>query len=262
MNDPHVIAVIYEIEHASSVDYSEAEPVDHEEERFRVRIEDKHVRLEMKEHHATEEAARKVVEPYIRSWELDEALKHRPGSFNLEFARPEIVDRNPTPGVVELAATLVGGAATGGFTLTVHKPYPKPPPGVMLDAGNPDVKTMFNRYEGYLNGREPLPGMAYFCVTMLEDHLTSGRKAAAEKYQISKKVLRSIRTLASTKGGPATARKGDGIQLELAQEEERFLEEAVKAIIRRVAEVAYDPHRTLRLITRADFQNYPVNIVE
>ena len=40
MNDPRVVALHYRIEHESSVDYSKAEPVDHEEEGFRLRIEE------------------------------------------------------------------------------------------------------------------------------------------------------------------------------------------------------------------------------
>ena len=40
MNDPRVVALHYRIEHESSVDYSKAEPVDHEEEGFRIRIEE------------------------------------------------------------------------------------------------------------------------------------------------------------------------------------------------------------------------------
>ena len=39
MNDPHVVALFYEVEHDSAVDYSAAEPVDHEDHEFRLRIE-------------------------------------------------------------------------------------------------------------------------------------------------------------------------------------------------------------------------------
>ncbi len=37
MNDPHVVALNYSIKHDSSVDYSTALPLDHEEEAFRIR---------------------------------------------------------------------------------------------------------------------------------------------------------------------------------------------------------------------------------
>ena len=49
MNDPRVVALHYRIEHESSVDYSNAEPVDHEEEGFRIRIEERRVCFEMKD---------------------------------------------------------------------------------------------------------------------------------------------------------------------------------------------------------------------
>ena len=41
MNDPHVVALLYSIGHDDSVDYSEAVRIEHEEEPFRVTIEDK-----------------------------------------------------------------------------------------------------------------------------------------------------------------------------------------------------------------------------
>ena len=257
MNDPHVVALIYEIEHDSSVDYSEAEPVDHEEDRFRILIKDKSTRAEMKEHHATESAALEVVEPYLRSWEMDAALRSHPDEFRLKFDRSEIVDRNPTPGVVELAATIRAGEPIVCGTLTVGKPYPKPPSGVTLNSNDREVVTLFNRFERYLNRREPLPSMAYFCLTVLEGVCNANRTEAAKRYGIGKSVLASFGKLASQKGGPDAARKAVGIEEELTQEENRFLEAAVKAIIRRVAEVAHDPHRPLKKITREELPTLP-----
>ena len=46
MNDPHVVALFYEIEHDIAVDYSDANPIDHEEPGFRLRMEDKRARVE------------------------------------------------------------------------------------------------------------------------------------------------------------------------------------------------------------------------
>ena len=68
MNDPHVVALLYNIEHSPSVDYSKAEPIDHEETDFRVKAEKDQVRFEFKKHYAMEDAARKAIEGYIRSW--------------------------------------------------------------------------------------------------------------------------------------------------------------------------------------------------
>ena len=59
MNDPHVVALLYSIQHDDSVDYSEAGKIEHEDESYRVTVEDKAVRLELKEHYAMEDTARR-----------------------------------------------------------------------------------------------------------------------------------------------------------------------------------------------------------
>ena len=61
MNDPRVVALHYRIEHESSVDYSKAEPVDHEEEGFRIRIEEGRACFVMKDDHPTVDSALEVV---------------------------------------------------------------------------------------------------------------------------------------------------------------------------------------------------------
>ena len=254
MNDPHVVALLYRIEDDPSVDYREAPPFDHEEEQFRLHIEDQQVRFELKEHCATSEAARTVVEPYIRCWELDASLRtHR---FKLRFERPEIVDRNPTPGIVELVTYANVGNITARAVITavVHE-YPRPPSGLTLDPDNPDVLTMYHRYTGYRERREPLTSMAYFCLTMLTEYLNGGRNAAASKYRIEKKVLDKIGDLSTNRGGPAGARKAKGVSQDLTAAESHFLDEAVKAIIRRVAEVAHDPGSDFPRIRLSDLPN-------
>lgn len=257
MNDPHVVALLYSIEHDDSVDYSEARQIEHEEEPFRVTIEDKVVRFELKDHYAREDAAREAVESYIRCWELETALRGRPGQFNLRFDRAEIVDRNPpppTPGVVNISAHIRAGVPTVRATVTVTtpKPYPSPPSGVTLDPYDPDAMTMFYRFEGYLENKEPLTSMAYFCLTMLDGYLCNGRRAAARTYGIDKNVLGMIGNLTANKGGRGIARKASGIGFGLAREESRFLEEAVKAIILRVAAIAHDPEKRRPKITLSD----------
>ena len=255
MNDPHVVALVYRIENDPSVDYSKAPPLDHEEEQFRLHIEDQEVRFELKVHCATSEAARTIVEPYIRSWELDAGLRtHR---FKLRFEKPEIVDRNPTPGTATPAPAYFNiTIPTAQVTVTAVVPsYPQPPSGLTLDPNNPDVTTMYDRYTSYRENREPLTSMAYFCLTMLTKHLNRGRKKAATKYRIHDSILKDIERLSSIKGGPTGARKAEGVSQDLTAAESRFLREAVEVMIRRVAEVAHDPDKDLPWIRRSDLPN-------
>ena len=251
MNDPHVVALLYSVEHGASVDYSKTQPLDCDHERFRISVKDKQVRLELKEHYATEDVARKAVERYIRAWELEAGLYGQPGRFNLRFLRAKIVDRNPTPGVI----TAIPEPVRWGMTLSqatgklAPKHYPSPP-SRLINPDNSDVLTMYHRYEGYVENREPLVSMAYFCLTMLYRFEGETRRGAAKKYRIDYEILNRIGHL-TAKGGQF-ARKGVGIDKELTGPERRFLEEAVKAIILRAAEVAYNAKQCLPKITLAD----------
>ena len=139
------------------------------------------------------------------------------------------------------------------------KPYPPPPSGVTLDPDDPDVLTMFHRYQGYLEQREQLTGMAYFCLTMLEKNFKQDRrKKAARKYAIAFRVLNDVGYLTDKKGGRASARKADGIDTDLTSQEINFLESATKAMIRRVGEVALHPEQSHPQITMLDLPN-PAN---
>ena len=264
MNDPHVVALIYSIEHDNTVRYDDALPIEKKDPEFSINAKDKRVRLELKTHYATEDAALKAIGPYIRSWELEAALEGRPGQFGLRFQRSEIIDRNPsppTPGKINVNAFPItfrfDVPNTVSVTKTSPKPYPSPPPSELkLDPDDPDVLTMFHRYQGYLEHREKLPAMAYFCLTILEKYLCRGRPKAAAKYGIDLEVLKEVGNLTANKGGPAAARKAqkEGIGNPLTMEEIRFLTQAVKAMIRRVAEVAHDPDQSRPQITKADLR--------
>ena len=256
MNDPHVVTLTFRIEHDSSVAYrADAPPIQHEEDAFRVALEDGTVRFEFKEHHATEEEALERVLPYVRSWELDACLRGRPGDFRLKFERAEVIDRDPSPpppGTINLAGTIIPGAGTIRARLSVERPcYPPPPSGLTLKADDPDVKTMYYRLSGYYEGHEPLPSMAYFCLTFLERPFP-GRTATGAHYDIDVSVLSEIGKLSSTRGGAGSARKAKAADTELSQQELRFLEEAVKQMIRRAAELAQEPEGVFPTITLAD----------
>ena len=106
-------------------------------------------------------------------------------------------------------------------------------------------------------GREPLPGVAYFCFTRLKylssKHGCGGQRARAAAYHhISDASLKEIEKLSSTNGGAGSAHKADGVGTDLSRKEELFLEAAVKMIIRRAAEVAQNPGAAFPPITLAD----------
>ena len=263
MNDPHVVALNYRIEYHSSVDYDEANPLDHSEDGFEIHVEHNKVRFAMKRHYATKSEALEAVEGYILAWEHLAALQYGPNEFKLLFDGAEIEDRDPTPGVVHASAKLLHEHISLSEAVSVHVSrgsYPQPPSTRMEFSR--DVKLMFDRYVGYRSRRGYLADLANFCLTILEKSVQHGngrRKAAAKHYNIQHKVLREIGRLCSEKGG-AEARKAQGVDQDLSGQERQFLEEAVKAIIRRAAEVAAEPNGsrdTILLSDLPDFQQSP-----
>ena len=257
MNDPHVVALIYDIEHDSTIDYGQAPPLTREIDAFTVKISNGQVRLEPKEHYASGVEARASAGDFIKNWELDVALRMQPGQFSLVFNHPEIIDRNPTPGIAGLSMHARAGKPYVRMSLTAIAPtFPEPPSQVTLGHDYNDVVLLLNRYSNYHKGKEPLTSMAYFCSTMLSGHLPTG-EMRGDKLNISGGVQKAIRGLSSRQGGQMGARKWDATTIELDASEVRFLEQAVKLTIRRVAEKARNESLQLPAITLADLPKIP-----
>ena len=254
MNDPHVVALLYSVNHGKSHDYSKAVPLVHDEPDFRLEIKNNQARFEMKEHFSTKNDARKAVEDYIRNWEFDACLKGGEDCFKLEFIKAIREDRRPTPGVISVDADPVRFSfhvSTPKVTVG-HPKYPATPSGVNFN--DPDVKTIYQRYMGYRQSNEPLASMAYFCLTVLESMTGQNKnrqKVAAQQFQIDNAVLNKIGELSSKKGGQGS-RKADGVYNNFTTEERTFLEQAIMRIIQRVAEKAHNPDDDLPEITFSD----------
>ena len=239
MNNPHVVALIYRVRHHESVDYGEAKPLDFGNDQFVVRVECGNARFELKEHYSAEQQARETIEPFVQDWEFDAGLQRDPDCFVLDFERAEIIDRKPTPGVIEVhAAPMRAHASISSAKVTVSPPsYPPPPTGI--NSSHPDVQTLYQRYKNFREGGESLPSFAYFCLTVLEHPFTPPQKGkrvrAAASHGIDVDVLQRIGELSSTKGGTG-ARKREGVDAPLTAEERRFLERATVRLIRRLAQ--------------------------
>ena len=254
MTYPRIKALHYVVEHDFSIDYSRTESLSRHEASFDLHIDNKRACFTLKESYATVEETREAIGPYIDGWELEAGLQHGPNKFTLRFGGADIEDLDPATGqVFEQRSHPLPLVTIGELRVTEGVPYyPSPSPTAV--SFNPDVRSMFDRYMGYRGGRELLATMAYFCLTVLEASTgqpRSTRKAAAKHYAIDQSILEQIGLLTSTKGG-ARARKAQGAHCDLSQDETCFLDAAVKAIIRRAAEIAHDPAVPRRTITLQD----------
>lgn len=251
MNDKRVEALIYRVWHGDEIDYSRAPPLEFRGAGFLGKVADSKVRFEMTEDFAEERLAREAVETFIREWEFATSIQDGPDYLNLEFLQSEIVDRKSNAGAQNLRVRASAGRPTATMRLTVWPgSYPSPPEEV-LDVDHPDVQTLYDRYRGYCQGKEPLASFANFCLTVLEFSVgqTSSRRAtAAKQYGIAKGILNRIGVLCSKKGGNL-ARKREGIDDPFSAGETEFLQRAVKRLIYRVAEYHGNMHRVLPQIT-------------
>lgn len=269
MNDPHVESLHYKVMHEDSVNYDRAELLEFETAEFRLQVEEGNVTVWPNAHFPEKDEARAIIEPFIRRWEFDAAVERGAKEFRLKFDYADVIDRNPTPGVVTANARPVNwNVSVSTPTVVVGRGhYPTPPSGSLMDPANPDAQSMLQRLEGYRQGKEPLGDMAYFCVTVIEragsnslgssGSLDNGSRAEATKYfHISKSLLNEVARLSTDKGG-SLARKAKGTAEEYSLEEETFLINAIQAFILRAAEKAANPTADLPKITKSHLPYRP-----
>jgi hypothetical protein len=223
---------------------------------FHIKIEWSQATVEPKDHFATAEEARTAIEPLLRAWELEAALKHdNPDVLRFDYLAPDIIDTNPTPGVAQVRDPAWVTFRRPEEPVSVNLGgYPEPPEGLFV--GPEDVAAaMFRRWSNYVKDRTRLGDAANLCLTLLEGSTLATNKkrlAAATKYTIDLKVLNEIGRLAATKGGPRHGRKGEAVVEDYTESEIAWLEAALKKIIRCAAEIADDPGATRPVITMDD----------
>ncbi len=217
-------------------------------------LEDERATVVMLAHYPTAKEARAAVDPFLRAWEIEAGLRSRYQRqlFRFEFDRAELIERAPSPGEI-MAATLEGttrlsaALSTAPVTLDAYAPAP------IHFVASPDVETLWYRWEQYRAKREPLQAMAYVCLSILEV-IAGGRGKVAKRYGISRSVLSDLGKLTSEVGDLKTGRKADVLEPRpLTQAESTWIQEVVKAMIRRVGERDFDPHAPLPQLTMAHF---------
>jgi hypothetical protein len=262
MLDPHVVSLHYLLETEKTMQFNNPPPLEGDEPEFSYRLADSKLTVTMKAHFPTEEAARNCVEPFLRSWEIDVAIRYTAREMTFRFENSQIIDRVPPLADGQKRTVLIAGTIhvkvtchPAAMTLT-HAKYPAPPKGFRASA---DVENMWFRYARHRDDREPLLSMAYFCLTVIEGSTglkgnEGARKAAAKKYSVDIAILRQLGELVSAKGGPAEARKLDAgaTLVELTDQERRWIGDAVRLLMRRKGEYDADPTASLPQLTMAD----------
>ncbi|MCI0531824.1 MAG: hypothetical protein L0Y74_07755 [candidate division Zixibacteria bacterium] len=239
MNDPHVKALMYRLVPPDGVEF-QAPVLDFETSDFSCRLSGDILELKPKEHYQSEDEARAVTDPFIRSWEIHAGLVAGRPEFMLRFESSSIVDRHPTPGRREVFLKESVHMLDSVYIKKICGAYPVPPQEFALSSV---VEALWDRYCKYLAGNEPLFSMAYACLTLLGP---GPRKDVARNLGIEEKILNKLGELTSQRGDALTARKIDQNIKPLKPEEKTWVEETLKAIIRHIATPSKSTNLTMK----------------
>ena len=274
MNDPHVVSLTYRVRHSDTVDFDRAPPVSVDRGSFRITLHGGKAKVEMVDHFASEEEARKVVERYLESWQFQADLNDPGDAFRFTYEAAEVIDQSPPPpgGTISGSGAMTAAAASvrAEFTARASKgAWPKPPQDLELSF---DAETMRRRWIRHcVKQGEPLLAAAYWALTMLEaapgvatPSMRPGSKTRS-KHRRSKKrlnagaffnieydLLDKLGDLVSTRGGEEEGRKAEGRITPLSSAEKEWVKAAFCAIVRRVAEREHHKGPPPRPLTMKD----------
>ena len=248
MGDRIVKEIHYALTLSDSISFEEAPAVEEDYPDFKLKLERDTLTATMTTRFTTAQDAKRKVEETLRAWELDYMLAN--GAKDISFQFKNIVwqaeDEHPSDGKRILHAE-VGEFMAIGNTVSFHltrRTYPAPPRKL---AYTPDVKSLAERYLGYLAGTEPLLSMGYFCWTLLKDG--ENLDTTAGKYSIDKSVLKKLGDLTSNRGNTLTARKFSPGMQDLSPGEEQWVKAAIALLIRRKSEYDFNPGQNFSQIT-------------
>ena len=242
MKDPHVEWLEYDLQ--TTWVFDNPPPLRWQGSVFEVTLNNAILRADMRAHFATVEEARAAVEPFLQTWEIATALTYGQREMTFTFKKAQVVDRNPPPpgSMVIGTVTIAVRASVSAVGEVTRKTYPVVPTNFMAV---PDVVSLWDRFQGYKAGREPIASMAYFCFTLIKNRHGS-TDAASKALSVDHAVLKKLSELSTNRGDSSTARKMTASLTPFTAQETQWLEAVVRALIRRVGEIA-SGHSPLQL---------------
>jgi hypothetical protein len=251
MEDPHVVALYYQVKTEEGFSYEKPAPVSISQPAFDGELTEGRFVARMRQHFPTEEEAKVQVDPYLRAWEVSAALRRGRPEMHFVFDHADVIERAPAqPGDVNLyfrgAMEAFRLSASASAHVTSPK-YPQPPTDFKV---SPLVETLWRRYERYVSGREPLFAMAFFCLTAIQEAAGS-RRDAATKFSLDFEVLSKMGELSSSLGNELEARKiTNKVPRQATGSERVWIETTIRKIIEHVG--AFEAGAPIKNLTLAD----------
>lgn len=176
---------------------------------------------------------------------LDASLRLGYGALSFEYVTAEVIDRSPLPTGSPIVLSVHSAShlhVAGSVKLHVTRScYPPPPQHFQY---TDDVAVLWNRFEAYREGKEPILGMAYFCLSWLE-RMAGDRGSVGKILNVDRAVLNKLGELTSGRGDATEARKApSGDPQALTDLERSWLEAVVKRLVRALGEhLSHQPER-------------------
>jgi hypothetical protein len=251
VNDPHVEWLDYEFRvDTSRVQFDNPPPLEGDYDAFHLHLEADTLTVELKQHFATVESARQVVEPFLKDWMIYSAIEMDRDAIEFCFNKANIIDRSPSPQVADHIACQIGimlgpisMQATGICLPPTRQVYPQPPTRFKASL---DVGTMWQRYQNHIEGKESYQSLGYFCLSLMQWSTGADKGARGEAsrvYKIDREVLDKLGELTSERGTPLDARKLESRStlVPLSDSEKQWIRATVKVLIRRKGEYDFEP---------------------
>lgn len=239
-----VICLYYHVKAKDGLCIKEFEPMEMKCKNFELKLQGEELICKMLDEYTEVEVAKKEVGPYLDSWEDYIFLKYGTNVIEFVYDKAQLCLTRSIEGFNQ-TTTIVERQGHSEFnamlTIVSNESICMAPPEYFQSHEDSDAGILFNRYKDYKNGKEKLPAMAYFCLSLLEKS-AGNRKQAAGKYKICSKVLDKLGKLSSTKGNLLVdARKAESNMKPLSKKEVEWLEEAIVRIIIQVGEYGHKP---------------------
>ena len=256
MGTEQVVELYYTLKTIETVDFKFPPPIEGETTSFKYSLDNGKLTIKLKQPCSSVEEAQNLVDNFLRSWEIDDAIRNGRRMIKFLFDNVKIIDpNNPNNTIIYSHSGLIVGGGLSDIK-TTYPQYPNPP---NLFKISPDVIILWQRYERYLEKHEPLQSMAYSCLTFLESHAgakkgQNKRKRAEDIYKIEYAIFDKLGDL-TAKGDEKTTRKFEQVNPPLTAIEIGWIEATVKIIIRRLGEINSDA--SLPIITMNDLPKLP-----
>lgn len=259
MNDPHVVSLTYLFEHDPTVDYRRAAPLTHETATCTAHLRQGLLTVNPRDHFPNSEAARAVMEPFIRSWAAAATLATPDRPISFQYRHCEIVDRAPAAGGL-LTGSFVVATATVATKVT-SETFPSPP---RCFRATPLVEAMLVQFQIARQYPRIASAAAYFCLTAAKTRVRQanwkGKECSdrvAAELAMAPAIFDHLWRLSTDIGGLHSGRKiSDKAEIERPRPghstvDLAWLYEAMRLLIQRLGEWEADP-TALRSITLAD----------